>query len=341
MIFSDRDILSILSDYPARIRPIAPPVFLSNAGGFSGAIFWRFESSEGTFALKGWPRGGMNRERLTRIHQALFKARALEFIPVPVIDLQGETFRRSGDRYWEILPWLPGLPDRNRPPSSNRIRAGFHALAALHRLWETPSRYGSSPGLKNRLREIERWISRDFSRLEQALAKARQGKERFLANRWLELARVAARPIAENTRHALTIETALQTCVRDMRADHLLFENDRLTGFIDFGALDEDVVSADLARLMDDWIGVEAAARSEALSAYETLRPLSAAETKLIDAFELTSALLIGGNWARGNWIENRFFEEIDCVANGLTRGIDRLAHRLAQGNLGGPTKSV
>jgi homoserine kinase type II len=46
---------------------------------------------------------------------------------------------------------------------------------------------------------------------------------------------------------------AIQPCVRDLRAEHVLFEENRVAGIIDFGAMALDSPAVDLARLLGDY----------------------------------------------------------------------------------------
>jgi homoserine kinase type II len=45
----------------------------------------------------------------------------------------------------------------------------------------------------------------------------------------------------------------LQTCIRDLRGEHVLFVGATIGGIVDFGALAQDHVATDLARLLSDF----------------------------------------------------------------------------------------
>ena len=108
------------------------------------------------------------------------------------------------------------------------------------------------------------------------------------------------------------------------------FENDQLSGLVDFGAMGIESVATDLARLIGEWFDGEPNTRSEALTAYEQVRPLDPGEARLIPVFEATTALLIGERWARWHFVENRHFDDPEAVSKGLDRGLGRL-ERLAR----------
>ncbi len=214
----------------------------------------------------------------------------------------------------------------------------FGALAAFHRALGTAPVEGPSPGLANRLAEVERWLRSDFDALAAALRPGRIDPLAEPAARWLDRARSLAPGLVGPLRRALGHPLPLQPCLRDARADHFLFEGDRLSGLVDFGAMGVDTVAADLARLLADAIGPDRRSRSEALAAYAAARPLEPAECQAIATFERAGALLIPGHWLRWHFLEARTFDDPDAVAVGVRRGLDRLAeHHPTPGTAGTP----
>ena len=329
----DPDLMAILSRYPASARPIGGLIALGNAGGFSGARLWRYESGRGPRVVRAWPPppGGPGRADLERVHGWIGAAGPLGFVPVPIAARDGRTVQEQGGRLWELAPWLPGRPDPARPPGPGRLRAGFAGLAALHRAWAGPRVLGPSPGLARRARELGDLLAGGFDSLDRALRSAPVGPLREPARRWLDAARRLAPAEHDRLRHAAGRSVALQPCLRDARPEHLLFEGDRLVGVVDYGAMGVDAVSADLGRLLVEWVGPDRPARGEALAAYEAVRPLATSEAALIDAFDRSAALLMGGHWARWHFLEGRAFDDPDAVRLGLDRGLRRVA-RLAAG---------
>ena len=99
-----------------------------------------------------------------------------------------------------------------------------------------------------------------------------------MAMRWLGLARAVAPRLLDPLREAAGRPVPLQPCLRDARPEHFLFEGDRVTGLVNFGAMDIDCVAGDLARLMGEWLDGDSTARAEALAAYERIRPLDVDE---------------------------------------------------------------
>ncbi len=322
----DDDLRIVLTRYPAIARPCSEPEALGNAGGGSGARLWRFASGRGLLVARAWPPDGTGRAALERIHRWLHEAAGLGFIPVPLAARDGRTLHEQGGRLWEVCPWMPGNPASSQPLTSPRLRAGFITLAACHQCLKSDRCQGQSPALLARLRKVDALLRSGFATIERALSLAPDDPAIEPARQWLSLARTPAPRLLEPLQRAAGRKIELQPCLRDARPEHLLFEGDRVTGLVDFGAMAVDSVAADLARLLAEWVGADRAARAEALSAYASVRPLDEVELPLIDAFESSAALLGAGHWVRWHFIEQRPFDDPTAVERGIRRGLERLS---------------
>jgi Ser/Thr protein kinase RdoA (MazF antagonist) len=327
-----RGIDDILGRYPLRYTPLAEPEFLGGAGGLSGSRFWRYRAGEGLLVLRAWPSDGPIRAHLEQVHRWLAHTAGLGFVPVPIPDRDGLTLQEHDGRFWELAPWLPGEPDRDHSQAPSRIQSAFSALAAFHERLASERRVGTSPGLVHRYQATVHLIRGGLDAIEQAVGRttgrADESQCRDAATRWVGLARIDAPQILDPLRMAAGRMVPLQPCLRDARAEHFLFEGDRVTGLVDYGAMGIDSVAGDLARLIGEWLDVDPAARAEALDAYERVRPLDAAETALIGTFEWSSALLIGEHWIRWHYLEDRRFDDPRATTRGILRGLDLLERR-------------
>ncbi|MEK6239203.1 MAG: hypothetical protein N2C14_31175, partial [Planctomycetales bacterium] len=59
--------IEVLNAYPTDCRPVRVE-FLGNAGGFSGARFWKLFTPVGEFCLRQWPREFPDSQRLRFLH---------------------------------------------------------------------------------------------------------------------------------------------------------------------------------------------------------------------------------------------------------------------------------
>lgn len=235
-------------------------------GGFSGAVVWRGEDEIGTpiFALKAWPSEGMTADRLRLIHGWMIEVDGFGFVPRILAALNAATAVEHGGRVWDIERWMPGMADFHAKPSRERLTAACAALARLHRAWSRWSRtMPSCPAVLRRLRLLDEWdaIRSPFRAAggSPVLDALRRGTE--IVDRHAN----AARRCLE---HWLHFPAAVQPCLCDIWHDHVLFMGDAVTGIIDYGAMKEDHVGVDLARLLGDLAGDDDAAFAAGLAAY-------------------------------------------------------------------------
>ena len=324
---NDQALCELLARFPARFQPLSPLESLGGGGGLSGARLWRFRAEHGALLLRAWPSHGPG----TRSHRT-----------GPSLALQG-----GG----------PGIRPRSDPRSRGSVPArmawltlGNHSLAVggadpscppSSRIYGLPSqvwRRSISVWLVNRSKAFPRACGsgtmKSVSYSGAGFAPSRRAVNRQgdagapcqrAAHRWLSLARAAAPILLDPLGRASTHITRLQPCLRDARPEHFLFEGDRLSGLVDFGAMGVDSVAGDLARLIGEWLDGDPAARREALASYERVRPLDPVEARLIGVFEATTALLIGERWLRWHYVDNRRFDDPQAVSKGLERGLKQL----------------
>ena len=317
---------TVLSRYPAIAQPLEEPEALGNAGGFSGSRFWRFGSGMGRLALRAWPVDGPSESALARIHSWLLGAARLDFVPEPLASLDGRTFVAWDGRLWELTRWLTGAADPARPPTPARVFSAFAALGAFHQAMNGPAIVGPSGGIRARLHEVEQLLGGGFDSFALVLDRSRTDPLHDPAARWLEAARGAAPGLVGPLTRACAIQVPIQPCIRDIRPEHILFEENRVTGLVDFGAMDLETVATDLARLLSEWGIDDRVLRRQALDAYHAVRPLSLEESALIKVFEDATALLGGARWIRWRFVEGRVFVNADSEA----RALDRLNARVS-----------
>lgn len=197
--------------------------------GFSGARVWRgTEPGAPAVALKQWP-DGTTAERVGRVHRWLARAVHLAFVP----KVRGAAF--VSGRAFELCDWVPGAPVL--APTEAQLAAACEALGALHAAWESERTFGPCPAVLRRLAVLRAPLPPARTPL---LARARAAV--------CERVPLLLRELEPWERRAVP----LQPCARDPRAEHVLFEGDRVSGLIDYGAADADSPAADLARYLAD-----------------------------------------------------------------------------------------
>lgn len=299
--------------------------------GFSGAAVFRVETGTmGPLCLRQWPTEPMTIPRLAGIHglQRAVNRAGLSVVPVPVLTGQGESFLEWEGHLWQMESWMPGQADFRDSPSEARLESAMTTLARFHLAAREASPESASadcpPTLPERLR-ILRNTRRQLSRLEQGVLTEPDDRFRGLAMQIGSHFREHAARIEFSLRHSSRQPVPVQPCLRDVWHDHLLFTGDELTGLVDFGAVRIDTVSADLSRLLASlFADADVAGWETALSHYETIRPLTDAERRLIPILDESGTLLSGTYWLRTRYVDQAAFD-LQRVCDRLEVIADRL----------------
>jgi Ser/Thr protein kinase RdoA (MazF antagonist) len=326
------DVNQVLSYYPPDCQP-AHIESLGSAGGMSGAQFWRITIVRGSpdpaqrlRCLRRWPIEHPSPPRLAFIHVVLRHAggNGISFIPVPITSHAGESFVHHAGHLWQLEPWMPGVADYERTPRVEKLRAAMTALAQFH-IATCNFRPGATTISVGR--KAESLPAANQSAVPRRLAQLRALSQSGISDLsraitdtiWPELAPpvrqfIAVLPsAAENAIAKLApladIELPLQPCLRDVWHDHILFTGDDVTGIIDFGALDYDTPTCDVARLLGSLVTDEFDGWQTGLAAYSAVRPLSPEELRAARALDNSGTVLAGCNWIRWIYNERRKFE--------------------------------
>jgi len=329
-------VTEVLARYPVAARP-SQVESLGSAGGFSGARFWRITSPAGEFCLRCWPGEHPSAERLHSIHAVLAGAHqgGVPEVAQPLADRRGETFVEIVGRLWELTPWMPGAADYHARPSPERLAAAMRVLARFHVAAARSSenrlaagwslREAPSPGLAARREHLARLRRGELAQLAAALERSPWSEFAGRARRLLEHFTRAADDLQETLAEAVRRPAPLAPCIRDVWSDHILFTGDRVTGLIDFGAMQVETVAGDIARLLGSLARNDQDQWRLGLAEYESLRPLSRDERRLVRAFDESTKYMAGLNWIRWIAVQRRQFEQPQRV---LTR-MDELLSRL------------
>lgn len=300
---------------------------LGNLGGFSGAQLWRVETSAGPLCLRAWPPGLPAPERLAAIHLRMRQARAAGLLFVPAIHAtpDGSTFIARGGHLWELATWMPGRADFHAFPTAKRLEQACVALAQLHCAWGHESQLvDACPAVERRLQHVEDWRQRATSGWE---VPAATGQDPVLP--WARRAWLSVRPRLEFLERQLAPWLArrvpVQPCLCDIWHDHVLFEGDRVSGLIDYGAVKIDNVAVDLARMLGSLVEDEAALRGTGLKAYCRIRPFSPQEEALIPLLDEATVILGAANWLKWLYLDRKQFENRDGAALRLSQLVQRI----------------
>jgi homoserine kinase type II len=315
---------AVLSRYPA-VHGGFDLLPLGNRGGFSGARLWRVEASGGPYCLRAWPAAGPSAERLGGIHRLMTRARdvGLVYVPFVVPAAGGSTTMEEGGRMWDLTGWQPGRADFHERPTRARLEAACTALAHVHDAWKpaVPS-LAPCPAVHRRLAAVRAWQELTGAGWRPSFGRA--DPVRPWAERAWQVVQARIADVPSLLAPWVQRPVSLQACLCDVWHDHLLFQEDRVTGLIDYGSVQIDHVAVDLARLLGSLVGDRIEDTSAGLDCYGRLRGLSAEERALVALLDRTGTFVGLTNWLRWIYRDRRTYEDPAAVAQRLAALVER-----------------
>lgn len=307
---------------PRRIEP------LGGAGGFSGAQLWKVTTEQAVLCLRRWPAEHPSPRRLAWIHAVLQRAERAGFTraPVPIWPTgQRQSFVDAESGRWQLEPWMPGAADYHESPRPARLAAALETLAEFHRAVAGPVQRGLAPGIAARSEQLRDLQPSLLSRLQAAARTDPSSELSALLTRYTTAAARCTAAAETALQATLRVPFRLQPCIRDIWSEHVLFEGNRVSGIVDFGAMRIETVATDIARLLGSLAGNDSARWSAGLAAYEKVRPLEPVERAAAGAIDAANRVLSPASWFRWLLLEKRQFED-PLAARARLRGlIERL----------------
>lgn len=273
----------VLAHYPSEVA--RETTFLAGAGGLSGARIWHVRGDAGEWCLKVWPAATTSAEQLVLGHRLMDLANraGLDYVPRVLATRSAASFIETAEGFWDLTSWQPGQPATL--PNLEQLRSAGRALGLAHAVWAGHVRsQGPCPGIARRLAALadvdHAMRAAPATELAVAVARAAPHFRREL-ERWRE------------------VSFPLSPCLCDVRREHVLFENDAVTGLIDFGAARLDHPANDLARYLGDAVGGDPIRWQPLLDAYAAVRPLSEQERLLVAVLERSGVVASALYWLR------------------------------------------
>lgn len=293
---------------------------LGGDGGLSGAKVWQVMGNGQVYCLRQWPKPHPSLSKLTEIHRCIVYAcsKGLETVPAIIrprtgLPIQfesrlGESFIEAEGWFWELSHWLLGKADYWTQPSEERLRSACGALGQLHAVWRDLAPPGDvkaiglqlAPAIMDRIWRLQALTPSAVVELERALS-------RYSHEEWGRDAEEILRqiePLKPTFLSDLTYWSKYtfpcQYVMRDIWHDHVLFQGEKCSGLIDYGAVRIDTVATDLVRMLGsltksspnmDW--------QLGLDAYQQQNRLGENELAILSPLYRSSVLLSGVQWIR------------------------------------------
>ena len=332
----------VLQQFPITVSAISP----LDTSGFSGANVWKITSAEGDgYCLKGYPSGNLTADHLQWIHRVLAHTaiNGCNFVALPIKASQSQNgqqrFVSHRGCLWELSPWAAGVqssdgqirigPNETRW-SDAKLQNAFTSIARFHQAAaQVNFDFRPSPNISTRLERLAAYrqtldkagqstmptattksVQRELDQLRLATASVSQANIDALLNK--------LRPFANQT-------LPIQPVVRDLRAEHLFFDGDQLSGLIDFDAMQMDSIAYDLSRLSST-MGLDDRQIQTALESYSSVRPIQPIEEALIPLLSAASRLLVPLQWIQWLLVEQREFSNTQMVKQRITAATENIA---------------
>ncbi len=280
------------------------------AGGLSGARVWKCQSSVlGLLCLRQWSPTHPTPARLQFIHDAIDHASArLSFIPRIHRDRAGNSFWLIKDCLWEVTQWMPGQPSYLLKPSRKKLDSAVHALAELHSIWcSCAPEQGPSPSVTQRIEMLSHWLElQDL--VEQVGANVRGPVEAAACMSTVQMLHARGPQLLQQLLRASQVPVTLHPVLRDVWNDHLLFDDENVSGIIDFGATRLDEPAVDLARMLGSLHPFECDVRQTAVEDYNRKRASFTVDPERVDLLDRSGTLLTALQWMKWLILERRKF---------------------------------
>lgn len=332
----DLNVSTILTRWPVSATDVCP----IQLTGFSGARLWKINPrTPQPLGLKHYAGSALTVAQLDGIHRVLIHAfnEGCDFIAKPLRLKDGFTSVvavPSGSPtagLWDLSNWVPG--NALSAFGNAQIASAFASIARFHQAAaQVNLAFGPSPNLAFRQQQLMKLVRPDSDTLDRASAKLRTGSvnEMLRGNLYaiIELLKTIPQSYIASLQNGLDQFAAedlpIHPVVRDLRAEHLLFTGDRLTGLVDFDAMQMDSIAYDLARLTSSMQLNEDQLQC-ALTTYHAIRPIQPSEATLTQVLASVSKLLSPLAWVEWIILEDRAFPDTTNVNQRLTEVVQDL----------------
>ena len=279
-------------------------------GGLSGARVWQCNSSlHGLLCLRKWSPTHPTPARLQFIHTALDQAHEkLTFVPRVHRDQLGNSFWPVDDCLWEVTQWMPGEANYLARPTREKLWSAVDSIAELHAVWsEHTSQLALSPSVEQRATMLRDWLAMS-DLMERVGSNVRGPIEAVACMSTVQMLHSRGPLLLAELQRISNEPVRLQPVLRDVWNDHLLFDENRVSGIVDFGAMRNDEPAADLARMLGSLHPFETDQRLAAIERYNSKRLAQPVDPARVDLLDRSATLLTALQWLQWLVLERRSF---------------------------------
>lgn len=260
---------SIFNDSSLQAQPVVQ--------GLSDSHVWKVRSGESAYCLKLHP--ASSRLPLSEIHfyQKLLAVR-FPIIPRPcTFDTSGTTFLETSSGKWELMPWLPGQAKETIDSFSRHdIQQVMQGIADVQTYLAEQQSQRLSKSLGNSNQMVPKgWLDRHRElQIPLKLPNVPANAAREFQWHYTNLARIETANLQRVSQHLSSMIQANRTCIwslRDLWRANVIFDGEKLTGFIDFSAARLDWPGFPILRFLASAIDFRRESWCDALKRYNEL----------------------------------------------------------------------
>jgi aminoglycoside phosphotransferase (APT) family kinase protein len=321
----------------AWINNFSSAQFVAIPTGLSNSSVWQVSTNAAQYCLKAWPKSAHLLERLTAIHQWLAAlGPQLDFVPRLILHRDQGTLLCCNDHLWECASWQPGTPVEPGKLTWEQSLTAVSAVAQMHRVSASyHQQQASSPSVETRMQLISHYQHRqefqqpNLSRASEPisgivvpslsntqfrdspLSNSRGSSTVFSENELAKLTLHYFQCMSDQvTQQLKQLRAPIQLCwvARDLHYEHLLFDHERLTGVIDYGAARIDEPLIDLVRLLGSLWPHDAELRHRLVDHYRSLMDFEVSTVRF-QYLDHASTLLSAMQWLQWLLIDRREFQ--------------------------------
>jgi len=323
-------IIRVLQNYDIGYAASAPNnqaiEALGSAGGFSGARFWKITVGTTEYCLRRWPNNKPTRSQADVIYPTLEYVRRHSDLPLafPIQTVHGEPMGRADNAHWELSLWMLGAPIAETEINDEQLRAAARTLAEFHDTTSSLSeQQHASSAVDFRCNMIDRLWATQFEQLQATQDVAGivdSGVKKVLLDQF----RYQAHTLRQQLELLRSVPVLQIPILGDIWSDHVLFNNDEVSGIVDFGAMKVESPCLDIARLFGSYADYSSEALRRGISYYGEFRELNDLDLSLIELYDRGYVILAGMQWLIWIELEQRKFLDNEAVRQRLHRLVRR-----------------
>jgi len=250
----DKVVESVLFKF--NIGPLLSFSALPINSGLSGSAVYKIISFNGVFALKFYTPSTLSSLQCAQALIAKSQKNGFTLFPVIIPCKSNETVVYENGLYWDLSSWIPGVTPEiwgdTLVQSINKL-VEFHIAIGFHE-----SEYAVMPAMENRVREINSFSLSAINSSSLSFLPVSSLMEHLI---WIkqELNYLNVSPLP-------TVK--IQYCWGDARRENILFDNNKISGFVDYNAMRKDCKEVDVSRMISSFAVDDYAIWTDALNTY-------------------------------------------------------------------------